>query len=1235
MRDSIDFIEAFNNGSRHSVETYMKTSIKEEYVELEVVYGDLETKKKLTKQQFLDLKHHLTNSSAYVNLGDSDTLDIKTEYKKRHKSFPSSMRLSIEGLSQIKSYCKQDLLDPLTYTLINKLRYKADKKDTQDKDMFYDSIISTEYPCRVNLKNEFPVEDNSPERAVFIKDWSKKNKSFRYKKRYSFMTPNNIWRIDLTAVKQTKSGEYFKTFKSSNVLGQVELFELEIEYIGNDDLKNQFNLPPIIKYAELVNEVNSPNFDWESSLGNPSNALDEITLFPETEDLYLEPSSPRYDQGIEFDEPVDSPTPRYKLPDTITIKRDFWKDSDQEMIWDKIKDTQSNSYKFIPRNRVFQGDKAYIETEISPHLELETGVVSLFTIPVEYILEDVSDSWEDTVYESSVAESPRSSSGYSPPSPVGGGKAGRKISRGGNLFSVINSSTYSSTVISTLLQDLNGILNECFKVIHGSENFLSKSDETMIINEYIKLTQQDKRKWYFVGPQPVSMGTEHLNPYNPNSILSGYAVTEKADGIRAELLIVEGKGYLITPKKQIISTGVTFDTNYTWIFDGEYITQNKRGESIQLYMIFDVYYCNQSPTNPHTLPWYVKSGDSRSSIINEFKQSVAIELSENSMRIDFKQYYEGPLKLTEKNGEFKNLTAMLKYAKKILDKETVGGYEYFTDGLIFLPIDLPVKGKVVGESVTSIKGTWPLNYKWKPPEENTIDFKVIYMKDKGRNITHTYTKESEDGRKSIERYQKVQLIVGYKETDDSGIDYNWYQMTNKPPNKSNYQQFNPPENKVENIHITNIPLLNDKMICEKDHKSIDNGQIVEMRYDANSTNGCHWVPLRIRDDKVTPQYFTIANNIWNTINDPVTPEMIKGVVDFSQMEKALPSEQYYVDTYQSEDTPIRHLHNYIKSKLISRIGSSPDQSGSLMIADLSCGRGGDIKKYLSLKNKVSFLLGLDISTSVNEAAQRYYTMRGSKPPALFLQFDTSKSIVNKEGCLNNTEQCETMLDMIKDKTKSYPKKYKDIQKIYGGIARNGFDIVSSQFSVHYYFKNESTLRGFCENVRDLCSSGGYFIGTCYDGMKLFDLFESLKQDMIEMKSDTGNLIYRIKKLYTTPVFEYDSKNSDSMYGHEIEVFMSSIGQPIVEYLVNFDFFVSIMSEYGFEVAELPKASKEYNLIKTPIQSFDSFIDNSTDIQSNDSEFVNKTRNTELYKVKKIPGYKQLSSLNNTFVFQKK
>ena len=46
------------------------------------------------------------------------------------------------------------------------------------------------------------------------------------------------------------------------------------------------------------------------------------------------------------------------------------------------------------------------------------------------------------------------------------------------------------------------------------------------------------------------------------------------------------------------------------------------------------------------------------------------------------------------------------------------------------------------------------------------------------------------------------------------------------------------------------------------------------------------------------------------------------------------------------------FHNYIKSKLISRVGSAPHKGG-LMIADLSCGRGGDIKKFLSIEIKLN------------------------------------------------------------------------------------------------------------------------------------------------------------------------------------------------------------------------------------------------------------------------------------------
>lgn len=1240
MSETIDFIEAFQRNG--DLDRYMKQSIKEDHVELEVVYGDLTDKSKnLTKDQFLELKQHLTSNPKYSNLGESDSLDIKTEFRKKHKSFPSSMRLTIDGLDQIKQYCKKDMLEPLDITIVNKLKYK----DPKNPSIKFESIHSLEYPCRVNLKHEHPVERNSKEGMIFTKDWQTKNKSFRYKKRYSFLTQNKIWRIDLTAVKQTNRGEYYKTFKSSNVLSNREIFELEIEYVGNSDENNLFNTPPIVTYSEIINDVGSGEYEWNTPVGNIHNPTEEVSIALDSEDLYLEPPSPRYTEGIEFDEPINSPTPISYLPDTITIKKDFWKDSEQENLWKEIykgytksDDFELQSYKFIPRKRVSQGSKFYIETEISPHLELETGKVTMFTIPDEYIVENIENVWYQL--ENPVAESPRSA--RTPEPPRGGSMNSNSMKSGSSPFDLIDSSTYNQSVITGLFEDLNEILNYCFKIISGSSFLLSKTEESKIIKEYCKLTEQKYNpRWSFVGPQPVSMGTEHLNPYNPNSIMSGYAVTEKADGIRAELLIHNKRGYLITPKKQIINMGVTFETTDNWIFDGEYITQNKQGESIQLFMIFDVYYSSQSSSQPNTYPWYSSKGTSRSSIINEFKNTEMTQDSNDSIRIGFKQYYEGPNKLIEKDGKFKNLSTIFKYAKKILDKEeNLGGFEYFTDGLIFLPMFLPVKGMNEGESVKSIKGTWSLNYKWKPPEENTIDFKVIFNKDNSDVYSHSNT--SEDGRKSIQKYRKVKLSVGYREQDDKNIDFNWAILTNKPKNKQTYQYFDPPEYKEDNIHMTNIPLTNDKMLCEKDKRSIEPGMIIEMRYNPNDSRGYKWTPLRVRDDKQKPQYFTISNNIWNTINDPVTPEMIKGVINFEEMTTIDYNKgEYYVETYEADDTPIRDLHNYIKGKLISRIGSSKEFKGKLMIADLSCGRGGDIKKYLSINNKVEFILGLDISSNINESAQRYHYLANPKPKALFLQYDTSKSISEKMGCLGDSEMCETLLDMIFHKSKSFPKKYNQIQKNIGGIASQKFDIVSSQFSVHYYFKNEETLRGFCENVRDLCSSGGYFIGTCYDGSRVFDMFSTSQKEVVEMKDNQGSLIYQIKKLYDTPVFNYE-KNTltqegvmDSMLGKEIEVFMSSIGQPIVEYLVNFSFFVELMAEYGFE-PDLPAFAKdEFNMIKQPLQPFDSFITNLDTIRERDDSFIRRIKKTELYKVTHGSEYALLSGLNTTFCFKKK
>ena len=36
------------------------------------------------------------------------------------------------------------------------------------------------------------------------------------------------------------------------------------------------------------------------------------------------------------------------------------------------------------------------------------------------------------------------------------------------------------------------------------------------------------------------------------------------------------------------------------------------------------------------------------------------------------------------------------------------------------------------------------------------------------------------------------------------LDFNWALLTNEPSNKSNFQYFDPPEFKVDNIHLSNI-----------------------------------------------------------------------------------------------------------------------------------------------------------------------------------------------------------------------------------------------------------------------------------------------------------------------------------------------------------------------------------------------------------------------------------------------
>ena len=114
--------------------------------------------------------------------------------------------------------------------------------------------------------------------------------------------------------------------------------------------------------------------------------------------------------------------------------------------------------------------------------------------------------------------------------------------------------------------------------------------------------------------------------------------------------------------------------------------------------------------------------------------------------------------------------------------------------------------------VDNISGTWFQNYKWKPPEENTIDFRLKFVKEEVNGKKHTKISSFSKKGKTIKCYQ-VEMYVGYDIRKDESTDFTW-KVIGYDKRKQNEVLFNPPTEK-DSIHICNIALTKDKCLCLK------------------------------------------------------------------------------------------------------------------------------------------------------------------------------------------------------------------------------------------------------------------------------------------------------------------------------------------------------------------------------------------------------------------------------------
>jgi len=247
----------------------------------------------------------------------------------------------------------------------------------------------------------------------------------------------------------------------------------------------------------------------------------------------------------------------------------------------------------------------------------------------------------------------------------------------------------------------------------------------------------------------------------------------------------------------------------------------------------------------------------------------------------------------------------------------------------------------------------------------------------------------------------------------------------------------------------------------------------------------------------------------------------------------------------------------------------------------------------------------------------------SLPKVLYLHGDASKNI--RDGTAFFDQKSKQIGKAV------FGAGTRDVKLLGKGVHRqygkglNGFDVVSNQFSIHYFFENNVKLNNFLRNVSECCKVGGYFIGTCYDGKKVFNKLRNKEVNESIVIMQEAKKMWEIQKNYSQEEFEDD----DSCLGYKISVYQESINKVFAEYLVNFDYLTRLIENYGFTPLTIDEA-KELGFI-SGIGSF-SLLFNKMNIDIKKNSYLKKKYGTA---DKLNVNEKKISFLNNYFIFKKR
>ena len=813
-------------------------------------------------------------------------------------------------------------------------------------------------------------------------------------------------------------------------------------------------------------------------------------------------------------------------------------------------------------------------------------------------------------------------------------------------------------------------VGEVLRGIQQNILLIRKSEEDRVLLEYLGLTKLEQEtargRFAFRGVKPVTMLLENLDKKgvkNKANLRDGFNVTDKADGLRVHAFCDEtGELFMIDMAGHVYRTGLRRQACANTLLDGEWITTDKDDAPIQQLLLFD-YYMNGN-RDISKKPFYAEN--ERGDVLEDTRHSYMKKWIENWSGGDgyeitipgYRDKKQQLLQVSMKEFFFgkKGDDSIFKAAEDCYANAMRKMYK--TDGLIFTSNEKALP--------TAPGGAFYSQLKWKPSHDNTIDFAVIFEKNPLDASEDKIYKDAAHG-----EYKKLILCVG-SDTNEFTVNPRIAVLDNKWPfpkeQKNVYKavEFMPKDYSESLASTCYCKVQMDDEVdieyvtCESG-EIIQDKSIIEMRYDPSQEAGWRWIPMRVRHDK-TQKYLAVkgqvgkgivgtlnnehvANDTWNSIYNPITlgmitsgsmspdPEEIAAILSAkAQIQTVRYTAQFTISKNAQEYLkPMRSFHNrWIKNEVLLQPTLTGTEESSKTLIDLSVGKAGDLMKWKQIMPK--FVLGIDIAEEDiidkdNGAYSRVLDMwmrphndgggKDSMPPCIFVVGDSSKRILTGEAG-KNPEESRILRTLFgeRDSISDHP-----YVNEYRGILRDGADVVSCMFAIHYFFESEKKFNGFLQNVKDTLKLNGYFVCCCFDGDEVVKLLSEKKEgdDTTVTGKVDGDVLWYIKKKYEDE--QVNGSTGLIPFGVSIEAFVASIGAPYTEYLVSKDLLIEKMKSIGCSLLA-PDELKELGLGA------------STNLFSKSFEMAKTQKMSFGLERKEFEVVRQFSFLNRWFIFKR-